>query len=63
MRTHNICFHGEIRKISILLGSSLARVTWESHVLLLDGQAVFPGFSGLRPPLMDDRLDISEIFL
>ena len=23
----------------------------------------FPGFSGFRPPLMKDRLDISEIFL
>ena len=23
----------------------------------------FPGFSGFRPPLMNDRLDISEIFL
>ena len=22
----------------------------------------FPGFSGFRPPLMNDRLDISEIF-
>ena len=22
---------------------------------------VFPGFSGFRPPLMNDRLDISEI--
>ena len=23
----------------------------------------FPGFSGFRPPLMNDRIDISEIFL
>ena len=23
----------------------------------------FPGFSSFRPPLMNDRLDISEIFL
>ena len=36
---------------------------WESQVLLTDGQVVFPGFSSFRPPLMNDRLDISEIFL
>ena len=39
---------------------------WESQALLTDGQVVFPrfpGFSGFRPPLMKDRLDISEIFL
>ena len=36
---------------------------WESQDLLMDGQVVFPGFSGFRPPLMNDRLDISEIFL
>ena len=30
----------------------------------MDGQVVFfPGFSGFRPPLMNDWLDISEIFL
>ena len=32
---------------------------WESQVLLTDGHAVFPGFSGL----LNDRLDINEIFL
>ena len=32
---------------------------WESRVLLTDSQVVFP----LRQPLMNDRLDISEIFL
>ena len=26
-------------------------------------QVVFPGFSGFRPPLMNDRHGISEIFL
>ena len=36
---------------------------WESLVLLMDGQVFFPGFSGFRPPLMNDRLNISEIFL
>ena len=35
---------------------------FESH-WLTDGQVVFPGFSGFRPLLMNDRLDISEIFL
>ena len=40
----------------------LARVTWESHVLLNDGQAICPMFSGFHPPLMNNRLDISEIF-
>ena len=36
---------------------------WGSQVLLTDGQVFFPGFSGFRPPLMNDRLDIiSEIF-
>ena len=44
---------------------------WESQVLLADGQVFFfffcfvfwvffPGFSGFRPPLMNDRLDILE---
>ena len=36
---------------------------WESQVLLTDGQVGFPQVSGFRPPLMNDRLDISEIFL
>ena len=37
---------------------------WESQVLLTDGQMVFfSGYSGFRPPSMNDRLDISEIFL
>ena len=37
---------------------------WESQVLLTDGQVVFLRVtSGFRPPLMNDRLDISEIFL
>ena len=36
---------------------------WESQGLLVDGQAFFPVFSGFRPPLMNERLDISEIFL
>ena len=36
---------------------------WESQVLLMDGQVFFHRFSGFRPPLMNDRLDISEIFL
>ena len=36
---------------------------WESQVLLTDGQVVFPRFSGFRPPLMNDRLDVSELFL
>ena len=36
---------------------------WESQVLLTDGQVVFPRVLGFRPPLMNDRLDISEIFL
>ena len=36
---------------------------WESQVLLTDGQVVFSGYSGFRPPSMNDRLDISEIFL
>ena len=37
---------------------------WESHVLLTDdGQVLFPWFSGFPPPLINDRLDISEIFL
>ena len=36
---------------------------WESQVLLTYGQVVFPGFSGFRLHLMNDRLDISEIFL
>ena len=31
--------------------------------LLMDSQVIFPRFSGFRPPLMNDRLDISEIFL
>ena len=35
----------------------------ESQVLLTDGKVVFPGFSGFRPPLMNDWLDISEILL
>ena len=36
---------------------------WESQVLLMDGQVVFPRFSDFHPPLMNDRLNISEIFL
>ena len=36
---------------------------WESRVLLTYGQVVFPGISGFRPPLMNDWLDISKIFL
>ena len=36
---------------------------WESQVLFTDGQVVFPGFSGFHPPLMNDQLDINEIFL
>ena len=37
---------------------------WESQVLLTDGQVVFfPWFFSFRPPLMNDWLDISEIFL
>ena len=38
---------------------------WESQVLLTDGQVFFffLGFSGLRPPLRNNQLDISEIFL
>ena len=35
----------------------------ESQVLLTDSQVFFLGFSGFRPPLMNDRLDISELFL
>ena len=35
----------------------------KSQVLLTGGQEVFTGFSGFRPPMMNDRLDISEIFL
>ena len=35
------------------------------QILLMDGQVFFffSGFSGFRPPLMNDGLDISEIFL
>ena len=36
---------------------------WESQVLLTDEQLFFPGFSGFRPSLMNDRLDKCEIFL
>ena len=37
---------------------------WESQVRLTDGQVIFfSGFSGFCPPLMNDRFDISEIFL
>ena len=36
---------------------------WESQVLLTGGQMIFPGFSGFRQTLMNDRLDIREIFL
>ena len=36
---------------------------WENQVLLTDDQLVLPGFFGFRPLLMNDRLDISEIFL
>ena len=36
---------------------------WESQVLLKAGQVGFPGFSSFFPPFMNDRLDISEIFL
>ena len=34
----------------------------ERHFLRTDGQVVFPGLSSFRSPLMNDRLDISEIF-
>ena len=36
---------------------------WESQVLLTDGQVVLAGFFGFCPPLMNDRLDISNIVL
>ena len=38
---------------------------WESQVLLMDGQVVFPPGSPVfsSPPLMNDQLDISEKFL
>ena len=36
---------------------------WESQVLLTDGHVVIPRFSIFRPPLMNDHLDMSEIFL
>ena len=37
---------------------------WESQDLLTDGQVVFPQvLRFLRPPLMNDCRDISEIFL
>ena len=36
---------------------------WESQVLLMDGQVVFPGLSSFHPPLMNNQLDISKIFL
>ena len=36
---------------------------WESQVLLTDGQVVFPRFLGFRPPLMNNQLNISDIFL
>ena len=35
----------------------------ESQVLLIDGQVFFPRFPGFRPPLLNDCLDMSEIFL
>ena len=36
---------------------------WESQVLLTDGQWFFSGYSGFRPPSMNDQIDGSEIFL
>ena len=54
MSTHNICFHGEIRKIFTgypPLSRSMVSCFF------------FPGFSSYCPPLMNDWLDISEIDL
>ena len=52
------------------LGFSLLRFEsplghmWESQVLIMDGQLFFfCRFSGFRPLLMNDQLDLSEIFL
>ena len=43
-------------------GSSLARVMWESQFCLWMVRWFFSGYSGFRPPSMNDR-HISEIFL
>ena len=44
-------------------GKSSSGHMWESQVLLVDGQVVFLRVLRFRPPLMNDRPDISEIFL
>ena len=45
-------------------GSSFARVTCgKAKFCLRMVRWFFSGFFGFRPPLMNDRLDISEIFL
>ena len=45
-------------------GSSVARVTYGKAMFCLRMVRWFsPGFSGFCPPLMNDRLDTSEIFL
>ena len=57
----------DLRVDTITFLTAVVRASLGSHVgkpiLLTDGQVVFPGFSGFRPPLMNDRLGISEIFL
>ena len=63
-----LCLAGELTlnllAISLLFGSGLVRVTCgKAKLSLRRVRCFFPGFSGFRPPLMKDQLDISEIFL
>ena len=54
----------DIFKVSHRCGSILARVICgKAKFCLRMVRWFFSGFSGFRPPSMNDRLDISEIFL
>ena len=49
--------------ISHCCGSSLARDPCEMPSSAPVSKVVFSGYSGFRPPLINDRLDINEILL
>ena len=55
--------HGPVGKhwFSHHCGSSLTQGTCEMPSSAPVGQVFFPRYSGFRPPLINDRLDISEI--
>ena len=79
MNTHNIRFYGKKKKRKILscypllsgairFLTAVVQTSLGSHVGKPSSAyrwsgGFFPGFSGFRPPLMNDQLDISEIFL